>query len=251
MTKHVQVPTIKDLKQLNLKPKDLLVYAAIAKFKNSKTNEAYPSIATISKEIGFTAPTIIKSIKALESAKLLSKESREGESTIYKFAQYDKFEMFSEDFLNNTDLSAMEKAYIISITSKLIKSPEERIASTSYTTKQLSNELNMSRSEIMNQDKSLVEKGMMSLVKIDKKDSETGLQINQKIFYPDNFANSVIFELGTQKAQIGSLEKSDEIQNRRINEQEERMKKLEFVLKMHGLDPDKEYNKYKTAIVIE
>ena len=153
--------------------------------------------------------------------------------------------MFSVDFLDNIDLSAMEKAYIIGIQSKLIRCPEDRSASTSYTNKQLSEELNMSRAEIINTDKSLQNKGMLELVKIDKKDSETGLAITQKILYPDTFQNGVMFALGKQENRIGSLEKLNEIEKRQLDDHEERVKKLEFVLKMHGIDPDKEYDKYR------
>lgn len=253
MERHVQVPEIDDLKLKNLKPKDLLVYAAIAKFKNSKTQEAYPSIKAIGNEIGMTAPTIIKSIKALEAANLLTVQEREGTSSVYHFTPYENFQGFSYEFLNKTNLSNMEKAYIISIQDKLFLNDYDRTGSTSYTDKELSQTLNMDRSTISKLDKSLQSKGILELVKLNSIDSETGLAVNQKIFNIDEFANGVVFELQKHKHDIISLQKTQEKQNKRQNDLEDKMRKLEVILRAKDInieDIDEEYKKVSKSIVL-
>lgn len=245
---HVQVPTIEDLKNKNLKPKDLLVYAAIAKFKNGETDEAFPAIKTIGEEIGMTAPTIQKSITALVNAGLLTVISRTGTSAIYRFTDYNSFEMFSYDFLNKTDLSQMEKAYIISVQSKLFKDKVTRTGSTSYTNQELSHMINMDRNTISKIDKSLQEKGILNLVKIDNIDSETGLAINQKVFNFDEFANGVVFEFMRQDGRITSVEKQQQIQERTNQEFRERMKKMEVILAAKDINIDEEYEKIEKTM---
>lgn len=247
---HVQIPTIKDLKENNLKPKDLLVYAAIAKFKNGETDEAFPAIKTIGNEIGMTAPTIIKSIAALEKAGLITITTREGTSSIYKFTDYSSFEMFSYDFLEKVDLSQMEKAYIISVQSKLFKDKATRTGSTTYTNQELSQLINMDRGTISKIDKSLQDKGILNLIKINAIDSETGLAINQKVFNFDEFANGVVFEFIRQDERITSVERAQEAQQRTNKELSEKLKKMEIILAAKDINVDEEYTKIQQRITL-
>lgn len=251
MERHVQVPEIENLKLKNLKPKDLLVYAAIAKFKNQQTQAAYPSLKTISEEVGMTAPTILKSIKALEAADLITVEERTGTSSIYHFAPYEKFQGFSYEFLNKHDLSNIEKSYIISIQDKLFLNESNRTGTTSYTNQELSQTINMDQRTISKIDKSLQNKGILELVKINTIDPETGLMVNQKVFNIDEFANGVVFELHNQKQDIIELQKMQEALIKRQTELETTVKKMNVVLHAHNVQfSEEEYNKSKQDVIL-
>lgn len=247
---HVQIPTIKDLKEKNLKPKDLLVYAAIAKFKNNETDEAFPALKTIAKEIGMTAPTIMKSIEALEAAGLITIQTREGTSSVYRFTDYSSFEMFSYAFLEKIDLSQMEKAYIISVQSKLFKDKATRTGSTTYTNQELSQLINMDRHTIAKIDKSLQDKGILNLVKINTIDSETGLAVNQKVFNFDEFANGVIFEFLHQDQRITSIERVQEAQQLANKEMAEKIRRMELILAAKDINIDEEYERIQNRLTL-
>ena len=52
----------------------IAVYAVLCRFANNDTQEAYPSLATIARLIGCSKPTVIKSLKTLETEALISIE---------------------------------------------------------------------------------------------------------------------------------------------------------------------------------
>lgn len=235
MEQNVHVPTIVNLKEAGLTPKDLLIYAAIKSYENSATHSCYPSIAAICKQVGATAPTVKKSIEALEKAGLLSQEFRAGTSTIYHFNPYQNFEIFSKEFLESEDLSAMEKAYLISIQNKLFKKPETHQGVTSYTTAELSESLNLGPRVITATDKSLQSKGILQIVKSAAQDSVTGLAKVEKIFDFDKFANAVVFEFNNVYSTIDKTAQHMQVQ---MDAQQKEIDKLRKALRRQGINPD-------------
>lgn len=89
--------------------------------------------------------------------------------------------MFSIPFIEKKDISPKEKSYIISSQQFMYKDVEG-LGKISFSDKELSTKINLSEARIAKYDQSLVEKGYLSLIKSSKKDSETGLFINNKFF---------------------------------------------------------------------
>lgn len=247
MEQHVQVPTIEDLKAVGLHPKDLLVYAALKKYENSETHSCYPSLTTISSQVGASLSAVRRSISLLEKAGLLTQEFRQGESTIYHFSPYKRFEVFSKEFIESDFLSAMEKAYLISIQSKLFKKPENHTGVTSFTNVELSQSLNMGTKLISEADKQLQSKGILQLVKTAAKDSMTGLVKPEKVFDFDKFANAVVFEFNNV---YGTIDKTAQHMQNQIDDQQKEIEELRLALKLNGIDPARVKEQIKNAITV-
>ena len=62
---HVQVPHLTN-NDLEITPKDLLIYACIRRYMNKDSKKSFPSLEIIAKDCGASRPTISKSIKLLE-----------------------------------------------------------------------------------------------------------------------------------------------------------------------------------------
>lgn len=75
------------------------VYCVILKHRNTKTNECFPSINTISKESGISVNTVKKTINNLEENGYLSINSgMRGTANNYYFPKEWFYPLFSEDF---------------------------------------------------------------------------------------------------------------------------------------------------------
>ena len=88
-----------DESQLDLDPKDKLIYIAIRRYINKNTMEASPSYVTLTKDTGAAAKTIKKCVDRLVNKNYLSTR-REGKRLIYKFNNKKQFEPYSYEFLN-------------------------------------------------------------------------------------------------------------------------------------------------------
>lgn len=87
------------LQEKGLGATSLAVYLTILKHRNMKTNKCFPSIATISKESGFSIPSTKKIIKRLEESGYLSINSGyKGTSNNYYFPKEWFYEIFKNDF---------------------------------------------------------------------------------------------------------------------------------------------------------
>ena len=161
---HVQVPDPTDFK--DLKPTDRLVYANIRRFMNKDTYTCYPSITTIAQKCGLTTQTIQNSIKRLIKFGYIEilPEKHNGKNNIYKFKKIENdFEQFTNEFLDNKDLTANEKAYLIGLQSQCYKNGE--FAITSYSNNQIANKLDMSLNSVKKYNTSLTTKEIMQELK--------------------------------------------------------------------------------------
>lgn len=207
MQKHVQVPDPKTT-GTNLKPFDYLVYANIRRYVNKETMTAFPSLKTIAKNCDSTIPTIRTSIKRLLQEGMFTVISSAGKSSIYKFDRLDdNFERFTPEFLDRTDLSADEKAYIIGLQAKSYKT--EDYAVTTYSNQQLSKELHLSMSSINRLNKSLAEKEVMKEITSSLID-ETGLPTTAKAVDLHKIGQAILFvnaRVDNHEERISNLEK--------------------------------------------
>ena len=203
--KHVQLPNDMTT-DANLTPQDLLIYVAIKRYMNKDTKEAFPSLQTICAKSGASVNTVRKCIANLEKEKYFT-ITKEGRKNIYTFSDYKKFEPFSYDFLDKEDLTFTEKAYIIASQQYMYKD-EQGFGKITLSGQDLSKKINMPESTISKCNKSLTAKDYLSIIKCNKRDQETGVVIQEKIFHLDELGQAVIWALHNHEERISNNEKT-------------------------------------------
>lgn len=203
--KHVQLPNDMTT-DANLTPQDLLIYVAIKRYMNKDTKEAFPSLQTICAKSGASVNTVRKCIANLEREKYFT-ITKEGRKNIYTFSDYKKFEPFSYDFLDKEDLTFTEKAYIIASQQYMYKD-EQGFGKITLSSQDLSKKINMPESTISKCNKSLTAKDYLSIIKCNKRDQETGVVIQEKIFHLDELGQAVIWALHNHEERISNNEKT-------------------------------------------
>jgi DNA-binding transcriptional regulator YhcF (GntR family) len=203
--KHVQLPNDMTT-DANLTPQDLLIYVAIKRYMNKDTKEAFPSLQTICAKSGASVNTVRKCIANLEREKYFT-ITKEGRKNIYTFSDYKKFEPFSYDFLDKEDLTFTEKAYIIASQQYMYKD-EQGFGKITLSGQDLSKKINMPESTISKCNKSLTAKDYLSIIKCNKRDQETGVVIQEKIFHLDELGQAVIWALHNHEERISNNEKT-------------------------------------------
>lgn len=212
--RHVQLPN-NMIDHNDMEPKDLLIYTIIKKYMNNETKECFPSLSTISKDSGYSINTIRNSISLLLKEGYISIR-KEGKKQIYKFNPYKSFEVFSYEFLESDILEANERAYVLAYQQFLIKD-QEGFGKTSFTDEVVSEKLNLSVRTISRLDQSLMRKGLLNVVKTDKKDPETGVFIKEKFFHLDELGQAIIWTLQKHEEDIEGLKETTKSNTRDID----------------------------------
>lgn len=229
--KHVQLPNDMTA-DANLTPQDLLIYVAIKRYMNKDTKEAFPSLQTICAKSGASVNTVRKCIANLEKEKYFT-ITKEGRKNVYKFSEYKNFEPFSYDFLDKEDLTFTEKAYIIASQQYMFKD-EPGIGKITLSSQDLAKRINMPESTISKCNKSLTAKDYLSIIRCNKRDEETGVVIQEKIFHLDELGQAVIWALHNHEERITNNEKTlnralDEIAKLKAELQELRGEKIQTI----------------------
>ena len=199
---HVQVPNNMTANE-SLTPKDLLVYAVIKKYKNRETLSCYPSLNTIVEKSGVSKPTVMNAIDKLESADYI-KVGKKGRSNLYTFNPHKTFEPFSYDFLEDKTTSPEEKSFLIA-SQQLMFKDIEGYGKISMSDEELAKTINMSYKSLVKYQKSLQEKGYLTVIKTSAKESGTGLQINEKIYNLERLGQAIIWTLKKHEEDINEL----------------------------------------------
>lgn len=218
---HVQVPNSMTVNQ-ELTPKDLLIYATIKRYMNSKTKEAFPSGDTIAQVSGVTKPTIKKCVDKLVELGYLT-VFKKGRSNIYRFSPYKNFEPFSYDFLDKEGLSANEKAYLIASQQFMFKDMDG-YGKITLQDKQMSKILNISHNSVSKYNKSLEEKGYLSIINTSAKDVH-GNPVHEKLFNLTELEQQIVFVLGNHEDRLTKLENQNENLMASLKEQNELLKR--------------------------
>ena len=229
--KHVQLPNDMTA-DANLTPQDLLIYVAIKRYMNKDTKEAFPSLQTICTKSGASVNTVRKCIANLEKEKYFT-ITKEGRKNVYKFSEYRNFEPFSYDFLDKEDLTFTEKAYIIASQQYMYKD-EPGIGKITLSGQDLAKRINMPESTISKCNKSLTAKDYLSIIRCNKRDEETGVVVQEKIFHLDELGQAVIWALHNHEERITNNEKTlnlalDEIAKLKAELQELRGEKIQTI----------------------
>lgn len=234
---HVQLPT-KMEKQDELEPKDLLIYLTIKRHENGKTKEAFPSLQRISELSGASIPTIRKIIKKLVDAGYMTVKQK-GRQHVYSFTEYRFFEAFSYEFLDDQNLSFMQKAYIVSVT-PLMMSVDDDTAVIHYTNKELAKRIHMPESTLSKIQRELTSKQCLQIV-------EDSLNKGDKVFNLKEFHQNVAFILRNHEERIENTEiEIQELktivteQNKIIDKQNKQIDKL--ISRVNKLEDDSNDN---------
>lgn len=197
--RHVQVPN-NMCKTHELEPFDLLVYANIKRFMNQQTKEAWPSIATLKSLIGSRSDKIRESISRLKG-KYFGVYMK-GRKAVYVFSKrYKNFEPFSYEFLDKSDLTPAEKAYIIASQQFMFKDIQD-LGKMSFSAKDLSQLINMPEWEIWRHDRSLRDKGYLNVIQTKNRNFETGLPLTEKVFDLKTLGQQIIWQLTRNNERI-------------------------------------------------
>lgn len=202
---HVQLPNRQ--KEETITPQEQLIYVSIRRFMNAQTNEAFPSLATISEKSGASVPTIRKCIKHLESAGYFKIEKR-GRQNIYIFDELKAFEPFSYEFLDNKNLSFLEKSYLVASQQFMYTTQGE--GSISFTNRALSKKINLSEATISRCNHSLESKGYLAIIENENREVETGCKTQTKLFHLNKFGQAVVFLLKNHEDRITNSENAVE-----------------------------------------
>lgn len=250
---HVQVPN-NMTRSGKLTPRDVWVYVVIKSFMNKDSKECFPSLDTIVKRSGISKPTVRKAIELLKEENYISVRLQ-GRSNVYKFNSHKYFEPVSQEFIES-DLAPSLKAYIAASQQSMFKD-QQGFGKISYTDKELSNIINLDSRTIAKYDKQLEDMGKLTIIKLNKKNEETGLKETEKIFHLDELHQSIIWALQKHEEDINELKNktnntSKDIEMllknmRRIDEENERLRNLMINA---GLDPKQELTQNTNSILI-
>ncbi len=197
--------------QPDLDPKDKLVYVAIRRYMNSRTMEAFPSYATITKDTGAAAKTIKKCVDNLVREGYIETRRR-GKYLIYKFNNNKRFEPYSYDFLDNPNLTFTEKSYIVASHQYMFKDGNE--GKIEYSNKELSQLIHMPEVTISSCNRSLEAKGYLEgaseFIKRFPQD-KLNLIFIEKFKEQDERLDNVEDEIASLKRALVELKKENEM----------------------------------------
>lgn len=92
-----------------IKPKDAVVYLTLRKYENWETHETFVSIATIAEKLHLSRKYILEAVDRLEKAGYIAISKGRNNRNIYHFNEYKTFQGFSDEFLDNPNLSIEER----------------------------------------------------------------------------------------------------------------------------------------------
>lgn len=208
---HAQLPNDM-LKVEDMEPKDLIVYITIKRHLDDSTKTAKISFEKAAKKLGCSEKTVRNSVAKLIQNGYLEVR-KEGKYNVYSFPnKNDGFEMFSVDFIDNTEMTYQQKAFYAAQQQHLRK--ENGLCKNTYNIAKLSDTIHMDPKTIKKYENEFIEKGWMIKAPTNAIDLETGCRKMERIYFPEKFGQALLFiaakhesQLQNQEARINSLEK--------------------------------------------
>ena len=224
---HTQVPHM-NLAKDGLTFNDPYVYACIKKYMNNQTREAFPCIATIVKVSGFHRETVMESIQRLHNAGYITIIKEKGKSNCYKFAEHKKFEILSYDFFDNQLLTPKEKAYYVLLQPFMYLDEQTKTGRLTYSIKDIADITGLSYNTLRKYEKSLINKGALAMVEIQKRNPITNLPEFARFYDLNTFANAIAVKVIQHDEELDDLQsKYDDL----AQKYEEVSKQLEILLR--------------------
>ena len=240
-TKHYQLPSIdgnyntQEFEVLNLG--DRYIYLWMKTRMDYESKQSFPSYKYISDNINEycedTTCTPIKvknAIKRLEQVGWIEIEGRFGTSNLYKFKELEKFERFSEEFLQNKKYTWKEKDFYMQLQQYIFKDYDNQTAFITWTNSKIASMLHLSPQVISRYMNALKKKQAFIEIKTTHRDPETKLPITRREFNLQAL-DQLFIVLEKHEKDIQAIKKSNENQNDRIEAMEKRIQELESKLK--------------------
>ena len=169
--------------------------------------------------------SIRKSIKILEENKDIS-VSKKGRQNVYKFnPNSEHFEMFDYDFINNNNLDAKDKSYIIVSQQHMYK--DGKLGTISYSDEELGKLIGLTARTVALRNKELQNKNILTIRKSPLKDKTTGLFKEIKQFDLELIGQAILF-LGKKVNEHDIILDSH---TEKLKEQEDEIKQLKEMIK--------------------
>lgn len=183
--KHTQLPKRNGCESIT--PKDQLIYLSIRRDMDKDSKISKTSMQTLNKRTGASLPTIRNSIKLLAKQGYLD-IIKVGRANAYVFNNLKSFEPFSDEFLDNEELSYLEKSVLIASQQYMFINDNEGI--TNYSNRELAEKINCSYQTVNNCINSLEKKNFVNVNK------------DNKIFYLNKFGQAIVSALKDHEDRI-------------------------------------------------
>lgn len=128
-----------------------------------QTHETFVSIATIAEKLHVGRKFVLDSIDRLIKAGYITITKGQNNRNIYHFNEYKTFQGFSDEFLDNTDLSMEEKGYLAMI-QQYMRLDDGQTGKISMTDKELADHIGLSRRSVASYNMALRNKGFLTCV---------------------------------------------------------------------------------------
>ena len=221
MKKHSQVPN--NMAKDGISPREQLVYAVLHSYDNPE-HKVFPSLDKLAERSQLSVPTVRASLKILEDAGYIKIEKK-GRKNYYTFSKYINFEPFSDEFLDNKDITPTTKAYLVAAQQFMYKDVEG-VGKLSYSNRVMSEHINMPESSIRKCNKELEKKNYLTVIK----NASLG---DTKIFNLNDLGQAIIWALQNHEERItqntekvADLEKRMEMLEKQLKSKDELLAKL-------------------------
>lgn len=221
MKKHSQVPN--DMAKDGISPREQLVYAVLHSYDNPE-HKVFPSLDKLAERSQLSVPTVRASLKILEDTGYIKIEKK-GRKNYYTFSKYLNFEPFSDEFLDNKDITPTTKAYLVAAQQFMYKDVEG-LGKLSYSNRVMSKHINMPESSIRKCNKELEKKNYLTVIK----NASLG---DTKIFNLNDLGQAIIWALQNHEERItqntekvADLEKRMEVLEKQLKSKDELLAKL-------------------------
>lgn len=190
---------------LLLEKYEILIYVCIRRYMNKDTMKAFPSLDTIAKDSGCSKPTVMKTIERIKQKGYLRTEPlRRGRGTMYIFNNEKSFEPFSYEFLDNKALSKSEKFQILCTQQYMYKN--DGIDKITYSDKELCELTGIDHRTLKRNNQSLIKKGYMTEIYLQKRNPETGLMNKETIYHLNELGQAIVFAIQNHENRIQNIE---------------------------------------------
>lgn len=221
MKKHSQVPN--DMAKDGVSPREQLIYAVLHSYDNPE-HKVFPSLDKLAERSQLSIPTVRASLKMLEDAGYIKIEKK-GRKNYYTFSKYLNFEPFSDEFLDNKDITPTTKAYLVAAQQFMYKDVEG-LGKLAYSNRVMSEHINMPESSIRKCNKELEKKNYLTVIK----NASLG---DTKIFNLNDLGQAIIWALQNHEERItqntekvADLEKRMEVLEKQLKSKDELLAKL-------------------------
>lgn len=199
---HIQVPN-----KSTLTPNEKLVYAFLKKHYNNETKVSYPSFNLLMKETELSRQTLVDCITSLEVKKYINVTRAPKKVNIYTFNPYNTFDIFSFDFLEDTELPLEVKKHILCVQEYMFVDKDTHEGKISYTNEELSDLTGLSLKAINRAIKWLTENNYIRTSSLKLKDFSTGLRKEITFYNLDKLNQAILYTLSDHEDRISSLER--------------------------------------------